>query len=280
MLGYLHPQLKNAPKKIKEQYRALYCGLCHALKRKYGYRGVACLNYEVTFLLLLVLSVNENQNEIFHGSCSLTPFVRVPFLDYLSVDVETAANISIIVASSEIKVNVNDNGTFVWKFFDRLLHNLNKKATEELSEYEQQIQSRLIAFYTLEKSDTCRLDQLLCACGDIIASLTFPFLASMDGPIAEIIARVANNLGQWIYLVDACDDLRKDIETHSYNPLRSNSNYPVIHDKLIGLQTSTCDLISTLPLNEYGELVLYFTNTCIPQRTSKILEKYKKEVTL
>ena len=59
MLGYLHPKLKSSNSKLKEQYKALYCGLCHGLKKNYGYRGIACLNYEVTFLLLLIISASE-----------------------------------------------------------------------------------------------------------------------------------------------------------------------------------------------------------------------------
>ena len=129
MLGYLHPKLKSSNSKLKEQYKALYCGLCHGLKKNYGYRGIACLNYEVTFLLLLIISASEKESVIFHGSCCLTPFVRVPFIDYLSREVKTSADISILVSGFEIKDNINDGGVFIWKIFDRLLNKLNETAT-------------------------------------------------------------------------------------------------------------------------------------------------------
>ena len=258
MLGYLHPKLKSSNSKLKEQYKALYCGLCHGLKKNYGYRGIACLNYEVTFLLLLIISASEKESVIFHGSCCLTPFVRVPFIDYLSREVKTSADISILVSGFEIKDNINDGGVFIWKIFDRLLNKLNETATNEISEFEASIKNKLNTFYNLENNESDNIDDILCACGDIVEKFVEPLLPAVDGPVAEIISMIANYIGQWIYLVDACDDLQKDISTDNYNPLWHLSDYRIVRDKMVRLQLHIRELISRLPLNEYGELLHYF----------------------
>lgn len=280
MLGYLRPKLNNLNPRIKEQYRALYCGLCHSLKKNYGYRGVACLNYEVTFLLLLIISASEEESVIFHGSCCLTPFVRVPFIDYLNSEVRTAADISIVVSSFEVKDNVNDGGSFIWKVFDRFLNKLNEKAVNEISEFEKIIKIKLNAFYNLEKSETANLDVMLGACGDIVEGFVGPLLSAVDGPIAEIISRIANYIGQWIYLMDACDDYHKDISTGNYNPLLSISDYQIVRNKMIELQTRINELVSVLPINEYGELLQYFSGVCIPEKSNIMLEKYERRLAL
>lgn len=275
MLGYLRPTFKKSNSKLKKQYRALYCGLCHRLKKEYGYRGVTCLNYEVVFLLLLIISVNENGCEIFHGSCSLTPFVRVPFIDYLNNNAKVASDISIMVSIFEIKDNVTDEGIFIWKLFDKLLKGIYKKAVKELSDFEKQIHIKLITFNNIEKSNNCCLDDLLKACGDIVESILYPLLSGVDGPIAEMVSKIANSIGQWIYLVDACDDFQKDIVTNSFNPLLNVDNHQVIYDKIRTLQEYISRSISELPLNEYGELLKHFSDNCIPQSSNKILEKYE-----
>lgn len=280
MLGYLHPKLKCSNPKLKEQYKALYCGLCHSLKKNYGYRGIACLNYEVTFLLLLIISASEKESVIFHGSCCLTPFVRVPFIDYLSREVKTSADISILVSGFEIKDNINDGGVFVWKIFDRLLNKLNETATNEISEFEASIKNKLNTFYYLEKKGSDDIDEILCSCGDIVEKFVEPLLPAVDGPVAEIISMIANYIGQWIYLVDACDDLQKDISTDSFNPLRHLSDYRIVRDKMAGLVLHIRELISRLPLNEYGELLHYFSEVCIPEKSSRILEKYERRLEL
>lgn len=280
MLGYLHPKLKCSNSKLKEQYKALYCGLCHSLKKNYGYRGIACLNYEVTFLLLLIISASEKESVIFHGSCCLTPFVRVPFIDYLSREVKTSADISILVSGFEIKDNINDGGVFVWKIFDRLLNKLNETATNEISEFEASIKNKLNTFYHLEKKGSDDIDEILCSCGDIVEKFVEPLLPAVDGPVAEIISMIANYIGQWIYLIDACDDLQKDISTDSFNPLRHLSDYRIVRDKMAGLVLHIRELISRLPLNEYGELLHYFSEVCIPEKSSRILEKYERRLEL
>lgn len=280
MLGYLHPKLKCSNPKLKEQYKALYCGLCHSLKKNYGYRGIACLNYEVTFLLLLIISAREKESVIFHGSCCLTPFVRVPFIDYLSREVKTSADISILVSGFEIKDNINDGGVFVWKIFDRLLNKLNETATNEISEFEASIKNKLNTFYHLEKKGSDDIDEILCSCGDIVEKFVEPLLPAVEGPVAEIISMIANYIGQWIYLVDACDDLQKDISTDSFNPLRHLSEYRIVRDKMAGLVLHIRELISRLPLNEYGELLHYFSEVCIPEKSSRILEKYERRLEL
>lgn len=280
MLGYLRPKLKNSDSRVKEQYRALYCGLCHSLKKNYGYRGVACLNYEVTFLLLLIISASEVEREIFHGSCCLTPFVRVPFIDYLNSEVRTAANISIVVSSFEVKDNVNDGGSFIWKVFDRLLNKLNEKAVNEISEFEKLIKTKLNSFYYLEKSETTNLDVMLGACGDIVEGVVGLLLSAVDGPIAEIISRTANYIGQWIYLMDACDDYHKDISTDNYNPLQYISDYQIVHNKMIELQTRIDELVSALPINNFGEVLQYFSRVCIPEKSNIMLEKYERRLAL
>ena len=280
MLGYLHPKLKSSNSKLKEQYKALYCGLCHGLKKNYGYRGIACLNYEVTFLLLLIISASEKESVIFHGSCCLTPFVRVPFIDYLSREVKTSADISILVSGFEIKDNINDGGVFIWKIFDRLLNKLNETATNEISEFEASIKNKLNTFYNLENNESDNIDDILCDCGDMVEKFVEPLLPAVDGPVAEIISMIANYIGQWIYLVDACDDLQKDISTDNYNPLWHLSDYRIVRDKMVRLQLHIRELISRLPLNEYGELLHYFSDVCIPEKSSRILEKYERRLEL
>ena len=131
MFGYLKPQLKNAPHEIINQYRSVYCGLCHCLRKKYGLTGVACLNYEIVFMLLLISSVDKKPKRIFHGSCTITPFLFVPYIDYLSPDVNTAAAMAVLTSNYMIKDNLADNGSFFWKFADWAVRGRTSEITEE-----------------------------------------------------------------------------------------------------------------------------------------------------
>ena len=51
MFGYV---VVNKPElKFKEYdvYRSYYCGLCHALKKRHGYKGQMTLNNDLTFVM-------------------------------------------------------------------------------------------------------------------------------------------------------------------------------------------------------------------------------------
>lgn len=181
--------------------------------------GIACVNYEATFLLLLLISASESERVIFHGSCCLHLFVRVPFLDYLDNEVKIASDISIVVSSFEIKDNENNDGNFIWKVFDSVLNSLNEKAVNEISEFENLIKIKLNRFYDLERFETVNFDVILEAYGGIVEGFVSPLLSVVDGPIVEIISRIVNYIGQWIYLMDACDDYHKDISADNYSPL-------------------------------------------------------------
>ena len=54
MFGYV---TANKPElKIREfaRYKGYYCGLCHALNEDYGLFGRLTLNYDMTFLVMLL----------------------------------------------------------------------------------------------------------------------------------------------------------------------------------------------------------------------------------
>lgn len=64
---------------------------------------------------------------------------------------------------------------------------------------------------------------------------------------------------------------------NNYNPLLDMDNYQVVREKLNEIQGYISELISMLPLNEYGDLLQYFSEECIPQRSNEIFEKYKRD---
>ena len=61
MFGYVticEPELKM---KDYRKYKAYYCGLCKALKDKYGTFGQITLTYDMTFLIILLTSLYESK---------------------------------------------------------------------------------------------------------------------------------------------------------------------------------------------------------------------------
>ena len=59
MFGYIIANPKLLSEDQTQQYKACYCGLCHALSSRHGFPCRATLNYDMTFLVLLLSSLQE-----------------------------------------------------------------------------------------------------------------------------------------------------------------------------------------------------------------------------
>ena len=59
--------------KDAESYRGYYCGLCQELHKRYGRVGQMLLNYDMTFLVLLLTGLYEPKEEQHLGRCVAHP---------------------------------------------------------------------------------------------------------------------------------------------------------------------------------------------------------------
>ena len=54
MFGYVLPPLDLLTEKDQQSFRAVYCGLCRCLGRRCGERARLILNYDFTYLAILL----------------------------------------------------------------------------------------------------------------------------------------------------------------------------------------------------------------------------------
>jgi len=76
LFGYI---VTNTPElKIREYetYRAYYCGLCKQLKKEYGFWGRLSLNYDMTFLVILLDALYEPENTDKKEHCIVHPATK------------------------------------------------------------------------------------------------------------------------------------------------------------------------------------------------------------
>lgn len=60
MFGYVRPALGRLNQEQKDAYQSAYCGLCHALGKRHGLLARMTLQYDFTFLAI-VLSAGEGR---------------------------------------------------------------------------------------------------------------------------------------------------------------------------------------------------------------------------
>ena len=76
MFGYVQVASDGLSDEEKERYRAVYCGLCRALGQRHGIAARLSLNYEMTFLILLLSSLYEPPEVYGTFRCGIHPWKK------------------------------------------------------------------------------------------------------------------------------------------------------------------------------------------------------------
>ena len=255
MVGYLKPNFKKMSTENKRIYKSFYCGLCKSLKKYYGYLGITSLNYEITTFLILIKGLHCGTNKYFHGSCTISPFVPVSYVDYLNDDFAFAANISLLIASYEIKDNLIDDGGIKWKIINNIIQ---KKQTDCIfikENYYKKMDAAVSDFYKKEKEKDCTIYELVSCCGNVVECLIAPLIFANASASNFMLLKLANLTGQWIYLIDACDDYMDDRKNFRFNPLFQISNLAEVKSILHNLENSIAIIIKQLPLENYKDIL-------------------------
>lgn len=257
MVGYLKPNFKNVPKEYKKIYKSYYCGLCKSLKNQYNYIGILSLNYEITTFLLLINSMNDEEQRCFHGSCSISPFVPVRYIDYLQDDIVKAAHLSVLIAYYEIKDNNKDIGGIKWNTIEKYAANKSKKSINALADDYNKIKSAIEGFYSIESNKTANFDEIVESDGELIKSFLSILIKHFDVDATNKLLELSKLLGKWIYLIDACDDLLEDKKENNFNSLFLLNNINDIEIIVNSIENKISQIINSLPILKYRELVNY-----------------------
>jgi len=222
MFGYI--RLNKEELKIREYYhfRAYYCGLCRELNKKYGRISTLLLNYDLTFLGLFLSSLTCCPEKFTQKKCFLHPLKKRAFLvdnKWLSY----AADVNLLLAYHNLRDNWQDDRSKAACAGLALLKKAYKKAAHLYPEVDKLISEKTQELSQLEKEKSSRIDE---------AADTFAKILENICPVDEFSPSAAKgikwlfyNLGKWIYLADALDDLEKDIKQDKYNPFIYAYNY-------------------------------------------------------
>ena len=106
MFGYVRPSIRDLPEEELDRFRAMYCGLCHTLSRRYGQAARFILNYDFTYLAILLSDGTAGAQGA--GRCYTSPIKKRPFLEPTAA-MELAADESVILAYWQLRDGVEDH---------------------------------------------------------------------------------------------------------------------------------------------------------------------------
>lgn len=216
MFGYVRPPLEALPQQEADRFRRAYCGLCHTLGRRYGPAARMILNYDFTYLAILLSDPAEAAP--CRRRCVSSP-IRPRDYQPATPALELAADESVILAWWQLRDGVADHG--FWKGLGyrggaAALGPAYRRAAAARPDFDARVRRQLAALADLEKARCPSMD----AAADTFAQLLAAAAADVTDPVRRrVLEQMLYHLGRWVYLIDAADDLEKDAASGNYNPV-------------------------------------------------------------
>lgn len=215
MFGYVSAHQPELKMREYYKYKAYYCGLCKVLRDKYGFMGQMTLTYDMTFLVILLTSLYETHTEQEENRCIRHPMKKQKML-YNEIT-EYAADMNLILTYYKLLDDWKDEKSKTSLVGLRLLHGTFEELREKYPEKCEVIRRCLGLLQQCEKRQETNIDVTARYFGKLMSEL---FVFNKD-QWEKNLRKVGFYLGKYIYILDAYDDVERDIGQGSYNPLLS-----------------------------------------------------------
>lgn len=216
MFGYVRPLRTELKVGQWEDYQAAYCGLCHTLARRCGWRTRFLLNYDFTFLALLL--DERGEKTVCAKRCVSHPLRPRPCLTGTD-PMDLAADESVILTYYQLLDGRKDEGfgkSAGYGLAAWMLKRAYREAAQRQPAFDRHVAQCLERLADLEGVNSPELDQV----ADAFATLLQGAAPQEDIPARQRpLAQLLYHLGRWIYLIDAVDDLAEDGAKGRYNPI-------------------------------------------------------------
>ena len=212
MFGYVKINKMDLTFREYEHYRGYYCGLCKSLKDNHGEISRLSLNYDITFLVLILTSVYKPKSNIIEEGCIVNPFKKKKKI--INEITEYAASMNVLLTYYKLEDNLKDDNRLKDKLAYNIYKGTLKKAYEKYPKKAEFIKNQLNILYNLEQEKNLNIDLVSNTFGNLMGEI---FVYKNDQYEKEL-RKIGFNIGKYIYLLDAYEDLDKDYEKGRYNP--------------------------------------------------------------
>lgn len=275
MFGYVKVNKPELKIRDFDRYKSYYCGLCQVLKNEYGLLGQLSLNYDITFLVIVLSALYECEDTVVMAHCKTHPVKKIP--KRINEITEYAAAMNVLLTYYHLDDNWQDERDVKSLAYKEALHSKAVKAAKKYPTQARIIKKQLRALAELEKAKCNNIDELAACFGKLMGGL---FLYKKDA-FEEHLYNMGYALGKFIYIMDAYDDLDKDIKNNSFNPLKdmkADENFnEFIANALNIIMAECCNSFEMLPVIRDEEIIKNILYAGVWQRFNVIYSEFLKE---
>lgn len=253
MFGYIIINKGEMKFKDYDIYHAFYCGLCRTLKERYGRRGQMTLNYDMTFVVLLLSGLYEKECSTSVTNCIAHPFEKHRCM--VNEFTEYAADMNILLSYYKCRDDWEDEKKKSRYLYAKALEKPVREIEKKYQKKAALIAERLEELSEREKENDMDIDRMSGLFGDIMAEI----MVYREDEWKDELWNLGFYLGKYIYLLDAYEDVEEDIKKGNYNPFKEFCETEGFEEncrQILTMMIAECSKeFERLPILEYAEIL-------------------------
>ncbi|MBR5314780.1 MAG: hypothetical protein IKU45_05165 [Clostridia bacterium] len=220
MFGYIRPDSKELKVKEYELYKSTYCGLCRVMGKRYSFLYKMSLSYDFVFMVLLRLYCSDQTPYFSKRRCIAHPTKKKVMMNGNEA-LDTASDVGVIMLYHNFIDKINDKDGIKSLLCRLVLPELKRlrqkacKSSEMIAEFDKQVGDSLKELSDLEKQNCPSVDLPAEVFGKILGNA---LSIGYEGNQKRTVYEIGRNIGKWIYISDALDDIDKDESAKKFNP--------------------------------------------------------------
>lgn len=284
MFGYITPVKDELTATEFEVFKSYYCGLCSTIKKNYGNIPCLGLSYDSTFFAVLLDGISVDEPNSINKLCLKHPLHKKTMI--LSNNaLNYAADINIALIYFKIIDDVQDECSLksisLYKLIKPFYKKINNNTLKSIFEV------NLNNFYELESKNVIESIDAIAEpfaklIGEILMNIPFTINNDCD-KTRQSLFTFGYNFGKLIYLMDALDDLKNDMDTFKFNPIfKIYGNEELSYEKLIieikenldftliTLASTCSNILSQLPIKRNDKIIKNVVNYGLTEKYMNI----------
>ncbi len=260
MFGYIYVNEQELKLRELTTYRSFYCGLCDELHKRYGRSAQMVLNYDTTFLAILMTGLYEPETMFDEKRCIPHPVRRHTMAHNDAIGY--SADMCVLLAYQNAMDDWEDEHKISSRTLAAFLKSSYNRITVQYPRQTNSIEENIRALHEVEAGagDDAEKPGI-----DYVAGLTGNFLAEMfvwkDDIWQDDLRQIGFYLGKFIYLMDAVDDIDKDRKHGNYNIFADEGDIwapdkrQEIYEILESMMAEASRAFERLPVVDYAPII-------------------------
>lgn len=282
MFGKVKPFIPELKMKDYILFNQYYCGLCKSIKNNFGNIPRLSLSFDITFLAILLDSLNDERNLSKKYYCIKHPIkgtsckLNNDILDYCSF-------LNVYLSYFKIEDDIYDESKVSSKIYKSIFKKYIKANTWNIDLNYMDLELNTLKEYE-KKAKDLNLDIISNPFSSLVAYMASLYFKGYA--FENSLYSLGYSLGKWIYITDAYEDLYEDMKNNRFNPICAIFNkfclpyedFKIhinerIEFTLFNLAEDCKDKLSTLPIKKNTEILLNILSFGLRDKMSAIFKE-------